>query len=56
MSTGHIEKEWADFARMIPPNAPEIQNREMRQAFFAGAAMMFTTIAETSEMKEEDAV
>jgi hypothetical protein len=33
-----LEAGWADFAsKVIPAGAPEVQRREMKRAFFAGA-------------------
>jgi hypothetical protein len=39
--------EWAQFAnRVLPKNAPEVQRREMKRAFYAGAhAIVFRLIS-----------
>jgi len=42
---GLIEKSWEQYKNMvIPKNAPEIQITECRQAFYAGASILFTSI------------
>lgn len=36
-----IEKAWESFAaNVIPPNASDIQRREMKRSFYAGAAVL----------------
>lgn len=45
-----IEDCWESFSRLvIPPDAPETQIREMRVAFYAGAASMFNLCDATGE-------
>lgn len=45
-----ILEEWNTYREMvIPPNAPEIQLKEMRRAFFAGASMCFTLMVNKSD-------
>jgi hypothetical protein len=37
--------EWFEFARQcIPEQAPEVQRVEMRRAFYAGAAVLFSLV------------
>ncbi len=45
MKVPTIAEQWDDFhASVIPKNAPAIQIKEMRWAFYAGAAsLLFTT-------------
>jgi hypothetical protein len=41
-----LADEWNDFDRLIVPrDAPEVQRIEMRRAFYAGAATMFSLIS-----------
>ena len=36
-----IEKAWESFAaRVMPPNVSDIQRREMKRSFYAGAAVL----------------
>ena len=57
MSTGRIQAAWVDLAAdVLPADAPEIQCREMRRAFFAGVGMMFALSIEVAYMSEDDAV
>lgn len=38
----YIEKSWESYRKLvIPANAPDIQVKESRQAFFAGASIIF---------------
>ena len=40
---GHIEAGWEGFReKVVPRTASEVQCAEMRKAFFAGAAYLFT--------------
>lgn len=40
-----IEKEWFDFAaKVLPGNASEVQRKETRRAFYAGAITLFAAI------------
>lgn len=42
-----VEKMWQDFAlKVISPQAPDIQLREMRTAFYAGATSIFLAVNE----------
>lgn len=44
----HIEGGWQSYLKTcIPEDAPEVQRRECRQAFFAGAAVLFQSIMVT---------
>lgn len=53
-----IEGGWQDIKRLTLADAPDIQLREMRKAFFAGAAHMYASIInmleEGSEPTEDD--
>lgn len=41
----HIKTNWDTFNRLaMPKDAPEVQVREMRNAFYAGVAMIFAEI------------
>lgn len=49
-----IEAGWQGLRLMaVPPGAPEIQLREMRKAFFAGAQHLFSTIMRTLDPGDE---
>jgi hypothetical protein len=37
----YIEKSWQSYRQLIPADASETQIRETRQAFYAGAAIIF---------------
>ncbi|HEY5566018.1 MAG TPA: hypothetical protein VIM81_02070 [Gammaproteobacteria bacterium] len=40
-----IERSWQRYLRMVvPADAPDVQVNETRQAFFAGAAILFTAL------------
>lgn len=52
-----LKREWGSFANsVIPRDAPLIQRREMRRAFYAGAQTMLTLCAAlgTEEYSEEE--
>ncbi len=54
-----IEKAWEEYrARVLPPDAPEIQVSETRLAFYSGAGTMFYGLAvgldEDAEPTEND--
>jgi hypothetical protein len=41
----YIQKQWESFiAAVLPDGGPDVQIREMRRAFFAGAVSLFHTI------------
>lgn len=41
-----IENAWKDYAlRVLPPDAPAVQFRETKRAFFAGAQGLLATIS-----------
>lgn len=49
-----IMKCWNEFARkVVPANAPELQVKEMRMAFFAGATALFYELMTTLDPDEE---
>jgi hypothetical protein len=53
-NTTRIARAWADFRRVvIEPDAPEIQLREMRRAFSAGAVFMFNELLGMMDKGEE---
>lgn len=40
-----IERGWQSYRRMVvPPDAPDVQVKECRQAFYAGAAILFEAL------------
>lgn len=50
-----LARQWAEFdARVIPPDAPDVQRVEMRRAFFAGAWTMFTQMTGRSVTEVPD--
>lgn len=50
MALRSIEQEWNDYAaKVIAKDAPEVQLRETKMAFFAGAWALFTALEEISE-------
>lgn len=49
-----IEAGWQGLRLMaVPPGAPPVQIREMRNAFFAGAQHLFSTIMRTLDPGDE---
>lgn len=54
----YLEKEWESLAaKVIPEDAPEIQHREMKRAFYMGAtATMALTTEMASTLSEDDGV
>jgi hypothetical protein len=48
-----IEKGWQSYRALLPPNAPEVQIRETRQAFYGGAAILFEAMMRTLDPGEE---
>ena len=53
-STPYIGPAWLRFEVMVlPPNASAIQRREMRKAFYGGAAILFKLIVHGLEAGEE---
>jgi len=49
MNTRTIEESWAGYAdKVIPKNASDFQNKELKQAFFGGAITVLTIMAEVS--------
>ncbi len=47
-----IEEQWENIGkRIIPPTASEVQRREMRKAFYAGAIVMLRLV---QDMGRED--
>ena len=53
MSDGMIETGWKSYRKLIPADAPEVQLRETRQAFYAGAAVLFEAMLLVLEPGEE---
>ena len=46
----HIQTHWDTFMRLaMPKDAPEIQVTEMRNAFYAGIAMIFAEMVDKLE-------
>jgi hypothetical protein len=51
-----IQQRWTDFeTRCIAFDAPAIQRREMRLAFFAGAKALLDVTSEIAEISDERA-
>lgn len=50
-----VEEVWETFERVIHPDAPEEQRREMKLAFFAGASAMLALVQNVDGMADEDA-
>lgn len=48
-----IEKWWLSYKAVLPKNASQVQISETRQAFYAGAAILFTDLT-TSGLDEGD--
>ncbi len=49
-SVGLIEKNWLDYrANVVPPQADETQVTETRRAFYAGAAILFSSLIDMLE-------
>ncbi len=49
-SVGLIEKHWLDYrANVVPPQADETQVTETRRAFYAGAAILFSSLIDMLE-------
>lgn len=45
MSKNWIERSWQSYRRMVvPADAGDVQINETRQAFFAGASILFTAL------------
>lgn len=54
-----IASEWNKFEKAVmPPNAPAVQRKEMRRAFYAGVWAMFQVAKELGEdsVSEEEGV
>lgn len=52
-----IEEGWKSYRRtVVPKNASKVQVRETKQAFYAGAAILFETIMILLEPGEEPTV
>jgi hypothetical protein len=49
----YIEKGWEGYRKLLPPDAPPIQVKETRQAFYGGAAVLFEAIMRTLDPGEE---
>jgi hypothetical protein len=53
-----ILEQWNEFSKLIPKNAPEVQRKEMKRAFYFGAqSILFKVIAvlaPESEPTQED--
>lgn len=50
-----IEQEWQELASMIfSPTTPSIQRKEMRRAFYAGAAAIFNMISTAVDDDTDD--
>jgi hypothetical protein len=51
-----IQERWTDFeTRCLDPDAPTIQHREMRLAFFAGAKALLDVTSEIAAIPDERA-
>ncbi len=48
-----IERAWNSYRQLLPADAPEVQLREMRQAFFAGAGILFEVLMRTTDPSTE---
>lgn len=48
-----IERGWNSYRKLLPADAPPIQIKETRQAFYAGAAIIFTGMIHTMDKGEE---
>lgn len=56
MTVGTIQQEWEIFRDMVvPKDAGEAQIADMRNAFYAGAGMMFALVKEATDLPNEDA-
>lgn len=49
----YIEAGWDSYRRLLPADAGEVQVNETRQAFYAGAAILFRTIMVTLDPETE---
>lgn len=51
-----IAADWESFSKAVldPIHAPAVQREEMRKAFYAGAATMFTLVNEAAVDPDED--
>lgn len=53
MNNKYVEKGWQGYAKLLPPDASDIQIRETRQAFYAGAAILFEAMMRMLDTGEE---
>ncbi|MFN6538113.1 MAG: hypothetical protein RM021_017445 [Nostoc sp. EkiNYC01] len=52
---GKLEGEWLDYSNQaIAINAPAIQRKEMRRAFYAGASAMFNLLTSIDDSISEE--
>ncbi|MEP0872457.1 hypothetical protein NDA01_21815 [Trichocoleus desertorum AS-A10] len=52
-----VQSQWQSYERSImPKDAPPIQRKEMRRAFYAGAFVMLNLAKEVGDMSEEAGV
>jgi hypothetical protein len=52
-----LSEQWEDFRiKVIPPTAPPVQLKEMRNAFYAGAICFYVASMEAAEHPEDVAV
>ncbi len=54
MSNKFIQKGWESYRQnVVPADAPAIQIKETRQAFFAGASILFEGLMQTLDSDQE---
>jgi hypothetical protein len=53
MTKKYIEDSWQGYRKLLSPNAGEVQVAETRQAFYAGAAVLFKGIMIAMDPGEE---
>jgi hypothetical protein len=44
VSDDQIKRQWEEFKKLIPKDAPRVQFEETRRAFYAGAVVMFSIL------------
>ena len=45
---------WQRFERMLPPDAPDVQRREMRRAFYGGAYSVMIEMLQIADYDEAE--
>ena len=50
-----VKELWEEYSKTLPKGAGDIQRRETRNAFYAGAISMFTVVNLIAELPEESA-